>query len=142
MKSWTFRLSPIAASRPRVAKYGTYFTGPYKIWRGEIVSVIQEALGKSFKPMSKPLFVVLELYVRRPKTTKLQFPRADVDNFEKAVYDSLNGKLWVDDTQIVAATPIKEWAEPGEEGYFIVTVKELTRIGLFLKKLKKVIKEL
>jgi hypothetical protein len=27
---WTFNISPVAASRPRVSKWGAYYTGPYK----------------------------------------------------------------------------------------------------------------
>jgi len=33
--------------------------------------------------------------------------------------------LWDDDSQIVALFISKQWAEPGEEGYFLVAIEEI-----------------
>tara|TARA_R100000008_G_scaffold25699_3_gene13867 strand:- start:1327 stop:1707 length:381 start_codon:yes stop_codon:yes gene_type:complete len=125
MPEWVFPISPVAASRPRVSRHGAYFAGPYKIFRSECVDVIEFVLGPDFQPYEQPIKVDVELFIRRPKTTKLVMPKADIDNFLKAVFDSLNKKLWVDDNIIQSVYATKQWAEVGEDGYFTVGVDKL-----------------
>jgi len=125
MPEWTFPISPIAASRPRVSKHGAYFRGPYKKFRHDMTEIVEEVLGYGFKPIEEDLIVDLELVITRPKQTKLTAPRADIDNFIKAVFDSLNGYLWEDDRQVLKLYAIKQWAEEGEEGYFTIGVDKL-----------------
>jgi len=122
MPEWAFPISPVAASRPRVSRHGAYFAGPYKVFRSDCVDVIDFVLGPDFQPYDQPIKVDVELFVRRPKTTKLVMPKADIDNFLKAVFDSLNKKLWVDDNIIQSVYATKQWAEVGEDGYFTVGV--------------------
>ena len=122
MPEWVFPISPVAASRPRVSRHGAYFAGPYKIFRSECVDIIDFVLGPDFQPYEQPIKVDVELFIRRPKTTKLVMPKADIDNFLKAVFDSLNKKLWVDDNIIQSVYATKQWAEEGEGGYFTVGV--------------------
>lgn len=125
MMEYKFPINPIAASRPRVSKFGAYFTGPYKKFRSAAAMVINQVLGRNFTPLNTKLAVDIRCYVTRPKSTKLEYPRADVDNYSKSILDSLNGKLWDDDSQIWALFISKEWADQGEEGYFIVSVEEI-----------------
>jgi len=66
--------------------------------------------------------VSIELYIKRPKTTELEYPRPDIDNFAKAILDTMNGKIWGDDSQIISLYVTKEWAEVGSDGYFILSV--------------------
>ena len=124
MPEWVFPISPVAASRPRVSRHGAYFAGPYKVFRVECIDVIDFVLGPNFEPYDQPLKVDVELFIRRPKTTKLAMPKADVDNFLKAVFDVLNKKLWVDDTIIQSVYATKQWAEKDSDGYFTVGVDE------------------
>ena len=37
--------------------------------------------------------------------------KPDEDNIGKAVKDAFNGKVWVDDGQVVAGTTVKTWAK-------------------------------
>ena len=125
MPEWVFPISPVAASRPRVSRHGAYFAGPYKVFRSECVDIIDFVLGPDFQPYEEPIKVDVELFIRRPKTTKLDMPKADIDNFLKAVFDSLNKKLWVDDNIIQSVYATKQWADKGEDGYFTVGVDKL-----------------
>ena len=125
MPEWVFPISPVAASRPRVSRHGAYFAGPYKRFRTDCIDVIDFVLGPRFEPYEEPIRVDVELFIKRPKTTKLEMPKADIDNFLKAVFDSLNKKLWVDDNIIQSVYATKQWAEEGEDGYFTVGVSEL-----------------
>ena len=125
MPEWKFPLSPVAASRPRVSRYGAYFAGPYKSFREDCVEVIEFVLGPDFKPFEEPIKVDVELFIKQPKKTKLWMPKADIDNFLKAIFDVLNKKLWSDDTIIQSVYATKQWAAKGEDGYFTVGVDKL-----------------
>lgn len=83
---------------------------------------LAEEMFFDWEPMDGLLHVDLELFVKQPKKTKLDVPRADVDNFIKAVLDSLNGYLWEDDRQIKSIYASKQWAPKGEDGYFTIGV--------------------
>lgn len=122
MVEYKFPVCPIAASRPRVGKFGAYFTGPYKKFRHAAALVINQVLGRNFDPLDGKLAVDIRCFITKPKSSKLEYPRPDVDNYSKAILDSLNGKLWVDDSQIWSLFISKEWAKPGEEGYFILSI--------------------
>lgn len=120
----TFPVSPVAASRPRVGRHGSYYTGAYRRFRTEASEVVDKVLN-NMAPLSNYLVVSVKCYCTRPKTTKLFSPKSDVDNLAKAVLDTLNKKLWIDDSQIVDLRITKEWAPPGEPGWFTISVKEL-----------------
>ncbi len=122
---YTFPISPVAASRPRISKFGAYFTGPYKKFREEGSKVVYEVLGADFDLIDQPIAVDLECYVRQPKSTKLECPKGDIDNFIKAIFDLLNDKLWVDDNIVRSVHAVKEWAPKGEEGYFTLGIRPI-----------------
>ena len=122
---WSFPISPVAASRPRVSRHGAYFTGPYKKFRTAMIDIVPDVLGDGFIPMDSAIAVDVEVYVKRPKKTKLSAPRADIDNYLKAIFDSLNGKLWDDDKQIIKVYAVKQWAAEDSDGYFTIGVSKL-----------------
>jgi Holliday junction resolvase RusA-like endonuclease len=119
---WVFPISPVAASRPRVARHGAYFAGPYKKFREECQDLVPMVLGPDFSPFERGLWIDVELYPTRPKTTKLHTPRPDIDNYLKSIFDILNGHLWVDDKIIESIYATKQWAPKDTPGYFIVGV--------------------
>lgn len=119
---WKFDISPVAASRPRVGKWGAYYSGPYKTFREEASAKVYEVIGTDRKLLSGPLCVTLELFIKRPKKTARGYPRADLDNYTKAVFDILNGKLWEDDSQIISMYVTKQWAEKDSNGYFVIGI--------------------
>ena len=124
MPNYKFNINPIAASRPRVSRHGhAYFSGPYKAFR-EIMDTDKWQFVEGVEPSAAPLAVRVGCYVTRPKTTKLQYPKPDVDNYAKAILDQLNEVLWEDDKQIIDLSITKQWAKPGEEGYFEVAIEE------------------
>ena len=119
---WKFPISPVAASRPRVSKWGSYYTGTYKEFREQARPIIKEVL-KDWKPTEDPLMVYVEVFPTRPRTSKLDHPRPDIDNFVKAIFDLCNGTVWKDDSQIIYMEANKAWAK--NDGYFTVEIEEL-----------------
>lgn len=118
-----FDINPVAASRPRVTRAGhTYYAGPYKTFRKDMEVQIGERLG-DFDLLDAPLCVELGCHITKPKSTKLWTPRADVDNYAKAVLDSLNGVVWEDDKQITDLKITKGWTENHEvPGWIDITI--------------------
>jgi Holliday junction resolvase RusA-like endonuclease len=127
MLELTFPVSPVAASRPRVGRHGSYYTGAYRRFRNEAGTIVNEVLGKR-KPIEGQLSVDVKCSCTRPKTTKLSAPQSDVDNLAKAILDILNKKLWVDDSQIINLFISKEWAPPGEPGWFTVAIEKVKQL--------------
>lgn len=120
--NWKFDINPVAASRPRVGKWGAYYTGTYKEFREKAAEIVWDTIGMDFEAIDTELAVSIELYVKRPKSTERGWPKADIDNFAKAVLDTMNGKIWKDDSQITSLHVSKQWAGKGEEGYFTLEV--------------------
>lgn len=113
----TVPVNPVPASRPRVprSKFAKpYYAGPYANFKDHAPDAIRAAY--SGVPLKGPLDVSIRVVLERPKTTKLDMPKPDWDNFAKAVCDAGNTILWEDDAQIRMGLLIKQWAEPGEPG--------------------------
>lgn len=113
-------LAPVPASRPRVSKWGTYYTGTYKQWIKDADATIPEA----DVALEGNLSVTLDLVAAKPPTTKRANPRGDIDNYIKAVLDALTKKgYWNDDDQIIHLYAHKRWPNPGEEPHFRVRIE-------------------
>lgn len=102
-------IAPVPASRPRVSKWGTYYGKTYSAFRKEAAKVIDAELEND--PLEGGLEVSLWFFCKKPKTTRREEPRGDVDNYIKAILDSCNGKVWVDDDQILRLNAQKRWAD-------------------------------
>jgi Holliday junction resolvase RusA-like endonuclease len=118
---YVFNINPVPASRPRLSRYGAFFTGPYKKFRTEATPIILKVIGNEIIFPLDHLIVTIELCVVRPKKTVLLYPRADVDNYAKSILDLMNGKLWKDDQQVVMLEVSKQWSTY-DVGYFTVQV--------------------
>jgi Holliday junction resolvase RusA-like endonuclease len=66
--------------------------------------------------------VTVGVYPKKPKTSKLEYPKPDVDNYAKAVLDACNALVWIDDSQIIELEVHKSWSKA--DGYFTLTIKE------------------
>tara|TARA_R110000787_G_scaffold186566_3_gene298273 strand:+ start:2952 stop:3344 length:393 start_codon:yes stop_codon:yes gene_type:complete len=120
-------LSPIPAPRPRVTSKGwAYYPKKYRVWREEAALLIPGLLQDlGFKtPMVGAIEMSVDFVATQPKTTKLAYPKGDIDNFLKTL-DCFNELLWVDDCLIVTIGASKRWAPLGTEGYIDLTVKEI-----------------
>lgn len=107
-KHFTFGVPPVPASRPRVTRWGTYYGKKYSQYKDDM----KELLSTSTYPKSSSLLEVQVIfYVQTPNSwsSKKKTERegtycdnnADIDNYLKAIFDSLNGILYEDDRQIV-----------------------------------------
>lgn len=121
-------LKPNASQRSRATCRGrfasVYLDPKYRVWRAEAEALLVDiAATEDFRDVAEqPVRITAEVVVARPKTTKLDYPRGDLDNYEKGLWDAITatGKWWKDDTQIVDNRTTKRWSRPGEdEGYHV-----------------------
>jgi len=107
-------LTPVPAARPRVGRWGTYYPKKYAAWKAAA-----EAEALTFKQADKDglRLIVLDCVIEKPRTSKLDTPNGDVDNFAKGPLDALNraAKAWHDDKQVMGLLAFKRFAEKGEE---------------------------
>jgi len=132
-----FNISPVPASRPRVTRWGTYYGKKYKQFKLEMgVLLIDSDKKNSVNPVTwldglisadMTFFVPMaKSWSNKKKSSKnRQFcdNNSDLDNYEKAILDSLNGIYFHDDKQIVQQSSQKIWAE---QGSIKIILKEIT----------------
>ncbi len=104
-------IDPVPAARPRIARNGgRFYPKKYTEWRSSVGKIIG---GLTIEKVMYPLAVFVGIECERPRTTKLDHPKPDADNYAKAVLDCLNGVAWEDDSQIVWLVTAKRWADSG-----------------------------
>jgi crossover junction endodeoxyribonuclease RusA len=92
-------------------------------WRKTLIHHAQQAMGKDWEPLDGPLIVHLDVYLRRPKSTKFKdYPAGapDLDKLQRAVGDALTMSGAIkDDARIVSWHAHKKWAVGIEPGAYI-----------------------
>jgi Holliday junction resolvase RusA-like endonuclease len=134
----TFKIpgKPEGKSRPRFARRGkfvtTYTDNKTRTYESKIKDIAMVAMGASM-PLTTPLeafiyisYPVPASYSKARKAdclANIERPtkKPDIDNVVKAVCDSINGVVYVDDTQIVDLHATKVYGEP----YVEVLIKEI-----------------
>ncbi len=107
---------PVPASRPRISKYGNYYSKTYTDFRKEAYRFLKEIKNK-FNDTSAPFKIEMEIVCYKPKKPSQVYPRGDNDNYEKSYYDSITyaGIAWDDDVQIIENKTTKRYQEEGED---------------------------
>jgi len=121
LTAW-FALNPVPASRPRVTRWGTYYSKTYKNWMTEAEQFVPTA----DEIIDRPVIVLQEHIVKKARTSKLILPNGDVDNYAKASLDALTkGKtVWTDDKIVKGLFTYKRFAEEAEEPGTLVQIYE------------------
>jgi len=116
------RTKPIAASRPRIPRFGKpYFAKTYKTWRDTAHDIVPEY---TETPIDYPVKVNVLFAIPRARTSKLLVPMGDGDNFEKALFDLIQRKKYLsDDKWITTGTWRKRFLPFGAEGYSYIAIE-------------------
>lgn len=107
-------MEPVAKGRARVTKLGAFT--PTKTKQAEYRIAQQVATEYKEGIKEGPLGLIVKVCLQKPASRPKKKPcypvtRPDVDNYLKLVQDALNGVIWKDDSQVVAATVVKAYAE-------------------------------
>lgn len=108
------------APRPRFVVRGrfaqAYMPKEYDAWKDRAVEFVRGVNDRPLEPFTGPCAAHLTVRVAKPKTTKLEQPAPDVDNYAKAVLDAItqSGVFWADDKQVTTLVVHKTWANADE----------------------------
>ena len=115
-----FDIAPVVASRARVTRWATFFPKKYQTFRDEFKVLLEN---HKVDVHTGNLYVKLDFHVKMAKSwskkkvlendTKFCDNNADIDNYIKAVLDSLEGHYYDNDNQIVMIRARKFWAMEG-----------------------------
>ena len=115
---------PVPASRPRVTKWGTYYSKTYKAWIQAAEHLIPHSPAE---PLAIPVVANVLLAIPRARTSTLIVPVGDGDNYEKAVFDMIQKKGYLaDDKWITTGHWRKRFLPFGTVGYTEITLTEET----------------
>jgi Holliday junction resolvase RusA-like endonuclease len=118
-------VEPIPCPRPRIMSRGkfahAYYPASYKKWRAQFLA----ALPPLPRQFTRRIELTAEFRITKARTSKLDTPKGDIDNYLKALLDSLtDAGLWVDDKQVVLIGASKRFCNPGETAGIEVRVRE------------------
>ena len=113
--------NPTAKGRPRFSVRGKFVRAytPEKTAKAENNLRAQALAYKPAQPLETPLFVGIKVFRAIPKSMPKKriemaekgslrpITKPDVDNYQKLIYDALNGIFWRDDNQIVESMTAK-----------------------------------
>lgn len=111
-------VEPAPASRPKVGKYGVYYSKAHQTFRTKAQPYCDAFDSKAHKPiMTAPIAVLVEVVCTKPKYGRLISPRGDVDNFVKIPLDCMtkSGNFWNDDMQILILHTAKRYTTGDEK---------------------------
>lgn len=117
-------VEPCPCPRPRVGRWGAYYPAKYVKWSKSFTNILRGVVEARKIPTSAvPLEVSISCFATKPRTSKLAYPRPDVDNLAKSVLDASNGILWIDDTLIVDLRVTKAWTPPKCPPQIIILIR-------------------
>ena len=125
--SFKLDLDPLACPRPRIATRGkfahAYYPAAYKNWKEKAAKEIEKLW--THEQITSRVRVTARFYVERPRTTKLDGPKPDIDNYLKSLFDAMTAAgVWKDDCQVSRVDAGKEWNDE-PSGYIFVEIETL-----------------
>ncbi len=130
-----FEINPVPASRPRVTRWSTFFPKKYSAFKQAMVDITKHT---AFIPTDKLIYVELDFFVQIPKSWSKKKKaskvgrycdnNADLDNYCKAILDSLEGIYYENDKQVVMIKARKFYSESPRIEYTQRELDEQERI--------------
>ena len=112
-----FDINPVPAARPRVSRWSTYYPKKYTRFKKEMEALTGEL---DTTPCENQVVVSLRFKIKIPQSwsKKKRLERentycnnnSDIDNYIKAMLDSLNGVYFIDDRQVVEIFASKKYS--------------------------------
>lgn len=110
-------LPPRPASRPRFTCRGrfavAYTDKPYREWLDKAEVLLRQIEMPEEWDTSLPVELEAAFVVAKPKTSRLAYPKPDIDNYDKSLMDAITqaGHIWQDDSQVIASKTFKVFSD-------------------------------
>lgn len=93
----------------------------HKRWRNAVAFAALDLVTDGWELLDEPLELSVIFYLPRPKSVTRTHPAVmpDVDKLLRAVFDSLSGVIYLDDSRIIRATAQKLYADARGPGALI-----------------------
>ena len=124
-----FEINPVPASRPRVSRWSTYYPKKYTKFKQDMEALISE-LDTTLS--EKLVRVEIDFMIKIPESWSKKKKQelnntycsnnSDIDNYIKAILDSLNGVFFIDDRQVEEIFARKIYSN---KGYILYKQKEI-----------------
>lgn len=116
-------ITPVAAVRPKVTRWSTYYPGEYGRYLPKLRELLQQGWRFPVEDGHCELSVVFWLprpkshygtgrNASRVKESAPKVPHQDVDNLLKGAMDAASGVLYADDKQVVRVAAEKRYGNP------------------------------
>jgi Holliday junction resolvase RusA-like endonuclease len=129
----TFNIAPVPASRPRVTRWGTYYSKRYTQFRKDFAALLDEF---DTQLQLGLLSIRLDFFLQIPKSwskkkklakeSKYADNNVDIDNLCKAVLDGLEGRYYFNDNQIVMIRARKYYSNNARVEFELLPIEETT----------------
>jgi len=119
--------TPVPASRPRVTKWGTFYSKKYNDYKNKIKHDIQKKFlnDNDYQKAEKTTALNIKIIFKFPfpksyskkkrleikENNYLHLIKPDLDNLEKAILDGMNEIVYNDDSQICELSSSKRYTE-------------------------------
>jgi Holliday junction resolvase RusA-like endonuclease len=125
MIQFVLHLEPVAKGRPRFNCLTRSAYTPSKTRSYEKDLKLFSRRYVPAEPLRGPIEVEIKFFIPKPRSVKTHYPtkRPDLDNYAKAVLDSMNEIFYKDDSQIVDLRISKRYCSV-ERPNICITIKE------------------
>jgi len=116
LKEFILETQPIPASRPRVSRYGTYYSKTYETFKTTLKMLFKTKFNREFRGGEMNITFLMEMpkswgkKKRDEMCDQYHTQKPDIDNLIKAVLDG----LLEDDSIIYKISAEKVWSERGK----------------------------
>lgn len=104
-----------------------YTDKPYREWLDKTAAVVAAQHVPAEWDKSGPIEMDVRFQVLKPKTSKLLYPKPDIDNYEKSIMDAITqaGHVWDDDCQVVELSSSKRFVTSEDSEGILVTLRSI-----------------
>jgi Holliday junction resolvase RusA-like endonuclease len=96
-----------------VTRWGVYYGKKYTQWRKDAEKYLLDNPPTVTQQFTQAVELQLNHVVVKPRTSKLEYPRPDIDNYDKAAMDAITSytDIWTDDCLVRKKLSHKQFAK-------------------------------
>lgn len=104
-----------------------YTDKPYREWLDQAEALLRQHPMPEEWDASLPMELEAVFQVLRPKTSKLQYPKPDIDNYDKSLMDAITqaGHIWLDDSQVIHLSTGKVFVDQPDQQGVVIRVRQV-----------------